>query len=171
MSGNPLESAYAQIRNVGRDIRHPAEIADRHVALRLSCQGPAGILGRRVERDVELAISGNLAARRVERQRLAGFAFEEPVPVFVEATPPRLDRHPGLVRLGHARFGLRRIGVRLFRVFLRLLDIGGGVRLQVFQFFNGARERFDLSLKCLNLRFSCRLGLSRIICPNDQNES
>ncbi len=73
--------------------------------------------------------------------------------------------------IGRGRLGLRRIGVRLARLLLRRLDVGGGVRLRLFQFLDGAHQRFDLRLQRLDLRFGCRLGIGGTACAQDHNKS
>ncbi len=81
--GEALETTDAQIRNVGRDVRHPAEISDRRRTVGGNWARLC-ILCRRIQRNVELAIGGDLATRGVERDVLARLALEEPVAVAVD---------------------------------------------------------------------------------------
>src|SRR5579872_1071461 len=67
----PLETAHTEIGAVACDRRHPAEIADREG---FAATGESGVVidisgesfGRVVERDVDVAVTGDLAAGRVE---------------------------------------------------------------------------------------------------------
>ncbi len=75
------------------------------------------------------------------------------------------------VRIGRGRFSLSRIRVRLCRLLLRRLDVGGGVRLRFFQFLDGFHQRLDLRLQCLDLRFGGRLGVGRAVRADDYNKA
>src|SRR5262249_17762682 len=88
-----LEAPNAQIGNIGRDVGHPAEIARclTDTGARPDAEGALAVyvveaaeksgdgLGGGVERHVDLAIGGDLAARRFEGQRVSLLVPEEPL--------------------------------------------------------------------------------------------
>ena len=69
--------------------------------------------------------------------------------------------------VGRGRLGQRRGGVRLARLLLGGLGIGGGVRLRFFQFLDGAHQHFDLGLQRLDLRFGRRLRIGLAACTQN----
>ena len=149
-----LEAAHAEIGQVGRDVGHPAEIAgwSDNAAVCISGAGKPtpNALRRAVERDVDIAIAGNLAARRFEGQRVALLVPEEPL-VFIGG----LHREVGHLNLGLCcrRRSLRCAGFggsRLSLSFagLSFCRLGVGVALLLFGF-----ELLHFGLELINLHF------------------
>src|SRR5262249_7777230 len=89
-AGQLLEAAHAEIGQVRRNIRHPAEIAGRStdatrrpgaaaVYVVEAAEKSGDGLGCAVERHVDIAVAGDFAAWRLKRQRVSRLVPEEPL--------------------------------------------------------------------------------------------
>src|SRR5262249_33693712 len=144
-AGQLLEAAHAEIGQVRRNIRHPAEIAGRStdatrrpgaaaVYVVEAAEKSGDGLGCAVERHVDIAVAGDFAAWRLRRQRVSRLVPEEPLvllaPFHWEVGNLGLCLCRRCRSLRCAGFGLRRLGLRFAR-----LSLGGrsvGVALLLF---------------------------------------
>ena len=182
-AGNLLESAHTEIRQVGRDIRHPAEIAIRQydsaaaIGIGGTAKRASHAFRRAVKRDVEIAVTGDLAARRLECQGITRLVSEVPA-VFVGG----LSRKIGDLRLGFRRRSGRFRGgclclcggsLRLIRLLLGKLGSGFTFVLLRFELLHGLLQCIDLLLQHfdLGIRYRLRsLSFDRSVPCQDQNE-
>src|SRR5262249_28012443 len=131
--GESLETTRAQIRNVGRNVRHPAEISNRRGTV-WGNWPRLGILRRPVERNVELSVKRDLSAVRIKREIFARLVFEEPVAAAIVYIP-HSGLHRDLTRLcmgiSRGRFSLCGLRLRLACLLFRGLGVGGVLRLRL----------------------------------------
>jgi hypothetical protein len=155
-----LEAARAEIGYVGRDIRHPAEVpagSDDAVIIELLAKvihvqragKKAGDrLGCGVKGHVDLAIGGDLATRRFERQRVSRLVPEEPLVLFGtlhrQVGDLGLCLRCGCRSLRGAGFGGSRLCLRFARLPFGGLRVGVTLLLLGLQVLYLGLERIDL---------------------------
>src|SRR5262245_39575587 len=133
MQGETLETTRAQIRNVGRNVRHPAEISDRRSTV-WGNWTRLGILRRPVERNVELSVKRDLSTVSIKREIFARLVFEESVAAAIVDIPySRLHRDLTRLCMGisRSRFSLCGLRLRLACLLFRCLGFAGLLRLRV----------------------------------------
>ncbi len=169
--GQFLEAADAKVRQVRGDVRQPAEIADRILDAAVGigrARKPARDAFRRdIERHVDIAIAGDLAARRLEGERIAGLMLEEPA-VLVGGLDGKIgDFGFGLRRCG---LGLRGLRLGFGGLLLRRLRVRRTLRLLGLQLLDGLLQLIDLRLQGFELRIGRALGGGRETCSHHQHQ-
>src|SRR5262249_122432 len=131
MQGETLETTRTQIRNVGRNVRHPAEISDRRSTVWRNWTR-FRILRRPIERNVELSVKRDLSAVGIKREIFANLVFEESVAAAIVDIPSS-GLHRDLTRLcmgiSRGRFSLCGLHLRLACLLFSGFGVGSVLRL------------------------------------------